>query len=61
MKEQRLGIVTSLAIHAGLLVLFFTIPVTNVNPYSNTIFLSFRSRGGINFNKSEGNETDNPI
>ena len=41
MKEQRLGIVTSLAIHAGLLVLFFTIPVTNVNPYSNTIFLSF--------------------
>lgn len=41
MKEQRLGIVTSLAIHAGFLFLFLTIPVARVIPYTKTFYISF--------------------
>lgn len=41
MVEQRIWIVTSLAIHAGFLFLFFTMPFTSANPYKNIIFLSF--------------------
>ena len=41
MKEQQLGVVTSLAIHAGLLVLLMSIPVANAIPYMKTICISF--------------------
>jgi protein TonB len=41
MKEQRLGIVISLAIHACFLLLFLTIQVANAIPYTKTIFISF--------------------
>lgn len=41
MKEQLLGIVSSLAIHAGFLALLLTIPVANVIPYTNTIHIRF--------------------
>jgi len=41
MNEQRIGIVTSLAIHAGFLLLFLTIPVAGAIPYTKTIYISF--------------------
>ena len=41
MKEQRLGIVISLAIHACFLLLFLTIQVANAIPYTKTIIISF--------------------
>ena len=41
MKEQRLGIATSLAIHSGLLFLFLMIPAANVIPYTKTFYISF--------------------
>ena len=41
MNEQRKGIVTSLAIHAGFLFLFLTIPVASVIPYTKTFYISF--------------------
>ena len=41
MREQRLGIVTSLAIHAGFLILLITVPVSSVIPYTKTICISF--------------------
>jgi len=41
MNEQRIGVVTSLAIHAGFLFLFLTIPVASVIPYTKTFYISF--------------------
>jgi len=41
MNEQRIGIVTSLAIHASFLILFLTIPVAGAIPYTKTIYISF--------------------
>ena len=41
MNEQRIGIVTSLAIHAACLILFLTIPVAHAIPYMKTIYISF--------------------
>jgi len=41
MNEQRIGIVTSLAVHAGFLILFLTISVANVIPYTKTVYISF--------------------
>lgn len=41
MKEQRLGIVASIAIHAGFLVLLLSIPVANAIPFTKTIYITF--------------------
>ena len=41
MNEQRIGIVTSLAIHATFLILFLTIPVAGAIPYTKTFYISF--------------------
>lgn len=41
MNEQRIGIATSLAVHAGFLILFLTLPVAGVIPYTKTIYISF--------------------
>jgi TonB family protein len=41
MNEQRIGIVTSLAIHAGFLILFLTIPLAGAIPFTRTIYISF--------------------
>jgi len=41
MNEQRIGIVTSLAIHASFLILLLTIPVAGATPYMKTIYISF--------------------
>ncbi|MEN6317992.1 MAG: energy transducer TonB [Syntrophaceae bacterium] len=41
MNAQRLGIITSLAIHGGFLVLFLSIPIANAIPYTKTIIISF--------------------
>jgi periplasmic protein TonB len=41
MKPQRLGIVTSLLIHAGFLVLLLSVPVANAIPFTKTITISF--------------------
>jgi|SRR5271157_778223 len=47
MNEQRIGIVTSLAIHAGFLLLFLTIPVANAIPYMKTIYISFEQQEAL--------------
>ncbi|MEN6317902.1 MAG: TonB family protein [Syntrophaceae bacterium] len=41
MNAQRLGIVTSLAIHAGFLVLLLSLPIANAIPYMKTLTISF--------------------
>lgn len=41
MTEQRVGIVTSFAIHAVFLLLFLTIPAASVNPFTKTLYISF--------------------
>ena len=41
MNAQRLGIVISLAIHAGFFILFLTISTANVIPCVKTIYISF--------------------
>jgi TonB family protein len=41
MNEQRVGIVTSFAIHAAFLLLFLTIPAANVKSYTKTFYISF--------------------
>jgi len=41
MNAQRLGIITSLAVHAGFLFLFLAIPVAGVIPYTKTFYISF--------------------
>ena len=47
MNEQRIGIVTSLAIHAAFLILFLTIPVANAIPYMKTIYISFAQQEAL--------------
>jgi protein TonB len=47
MNEQRIGIVTSLAIHAGFLLLFLTIPVAHAIPYMKTIYISFAQQESL--------------
>jgi protein TonB len=41
MNAQRLGIVTSLAIHAGFLLLLLSLPIANAIPYTKTLMISF--------------------
>lgn len=41
MNEERVGIVTSLAIHAAFLLLFLTIPAANVKSYTKILCISF--------------------
>jgi protein TonB len=41
MNEQRVGIFTSLAIHAFFLFLFVTIPAASVNLFTKTLYISF--------------------
>jgi len=41
MNEQRIGIITSLMIHACFMLLFFATQVANAIPYTKTIFISF--------------------
>ena len=41
MNEQRIGIVSSLAVHAAFLILFLTIPVAGEIPYTKTFYISF--------------------
>jgi|APFre7841882724_1041349.scaffolds.fasta_scaffold00703_9 protein TonB len=41
MNEERVGIVTSLAIHAAFLLLFLTIPAANVKSYTKILYISF--------------------
>jgi TonB family protein len=41
MNAQRIGIVTSLAIHAGLLAVLLSIPVANAVPYMKTMYIRF--------------------
>ena len=47
MNEQRIGIVTSLAIHAAFLILFLTIPVAHAIPYMKTIYISFAQQESL--------------
>ncbi|MGO9137074.1 MAG: TonB family protein [Syntrophales bacterium] len=47
MNEQRIGVVTSLAIHAGFLILFLTIPVAHAIPYTKTIYISFAQQESL--------------
>ncbi|HET6459723.1 MAG TPA: TonB family protein [Syntrophales bacterium] len=47
MNEQRIGIVTSLAIHAGFLLLFLTIPVAGAIPHTKTIYISFAQQESL--------------
>ncbi len=47
MNEQRIGIVTSLAVHAGFLILFLTIPVAHAIPYMKTIYISFAQQESL--------------
>ena len=47
MNEQRVGIATSLAIHAGFLILLFTIPVAGAIPHMKTIYISFEQQEAL--------------
>jgi len=44
MKEQQLGIITSLAIHAGFMVLLLSMPVASAVPYMRTICIGFAQK-----------------
>ena len=47
MNEQRIGIVTSLAIHGIFMILFLAIPVANAIPYMKTIYISFEQQEAL--------------
>jgi TonB family protein len=46
MNDQRLGIVTSLVVHAGILLMFFIIPVAQIIPRIQTIQVRFEQPSG---------------
>lgn len=61
LNEQRVGIVTSFAIHAVFMLLFLTIPAANVTSSTKTLYISFAQEDAIpSLNHKEKNSIIRP-
>ncbi|MGC9976021.1 MAG: energy transducer TonB [Syntrophales bacterium] len=56
MNEQRMGVITSLAIHTGFLIAFLMMPFSTVIPYTKTIYISFMQQEKSGSNLEKGGE-----
>jgi len=58
-NARRRGIAASLAIHAGLLLLLFSIPATRMIPAAKTIYISFGHEEKLSYEKPAGIKPEN--